>query len=195
MYRNHNRKINFAGDTMAKTIKIISVISVALTFICGTLYYFTALGFLLTIAIIFGTTAYHLLMRLAVGWIINLFLKNCVNYHKKWFNVSERELKLYKKLKVRKWKNNMPTYDSSFFDSKAHSWEEIAQAMCQAEIVHEVIVVLSFLPILAYIPFGALGVFIITSLLSACFDMMFVIMQRYNRPRIIKLINKRRSDT
>ena len=89
----------------------------------------------------------------------------------------------------------MPTYDSSFFDSKAHSWEEIAQAMCQAEIVHEVIVVLSFLPILAYIPFGALGVFIITSLLSACFDMMFVIMQRYNRPRIIKLINKRRSDT
>ena len=73
-------------------------------------------------------------------------------------------------------------------DSKIHSWDEIAQAMCQAELVHEVIIILSFLPIFAAIPFGALPVFVITSILSAGFDAMFVIMQRYNRPRIMKLI-------
>lgn len=190
MYRNHNRKAKLTGDIMEKKIKALTIISVALTIICGTLYYFTALDFLLTTVIIFGTTAYHLLMRLAVGYVINLILRNRVNYRRKWFRVSKWELKLYKKLRVKKWKNNMPSYNPSFFDNKSHSWDEIAQAMCQAEIVHEVIVVLSFLPILAYIPFGALGVFIITSLLSACFDMMFVIMQRYNRPRIIKLIEK-----
>ncbi len=195
MHRDYNRKAKLTGDTMAKKIKALTVISVALTLICGILYYFTALDFLLTTAIIFGTTAYHLLMRLLVGFVINLILKNQVNYRRRWFIVGEKEQKFYKMLKVKRWKNNMPSYDPNLFDNKSHSWEEIAQAMCQAELVHEVIVVLSFLPILAYIPFGALPVFIITSLLSACFDMMFVIMQRYNRPRIIKLINKRKGDT
>ena len=86
----------------------------------------------------------------------------------------------------------MPTYDPSCFDPKIHTWAEIAQAMCQAEIVHEVIVVLSFLPLLAAIPFGAFPVFLITSLLAAVYDLTFVIMQRYNRPRIIKFIKKER---
>ena len=73
-------------------------------------------------------------------------------------------------------------------DNRLHTWDEIAQAMCQAELVHEVIIILSFLPILAAIPFGALFVFVFTSILSAGYDAMFVMMQRYNRPRIVKMI-------
>jgi hypothetical protein len=84
----------------------------------------------------------------------------------------------------------MPTYDPESFDSRLRTWDEIAGAMCQAELVHEVIILLSFLPILASIPFGALPVFAITSVLAACYDGMFVIMQRYNRPRIVKLVEK-----
>ena len=84
----------------------------------------------------------------------------------------------------------MATYDPSCFDNRIHSWDEIAQAMCQAEVVHEVNVVLSFVPILAAIPFGALWVFVITSVLAACYDGMFVVMQRYNRPRVIRLVKK-----
>lgn len=87
----------------------------------------------------------------------------------------------------------MPTYDPTCFDPKLRSWNEIAQAMCQAEIVHEVIVVFSFLPLLAAIPFGAFGVFLITSLLAALYDLCFVIMQRFNRPRILKFIEKERA--
>ena len=52
-----------------------------------------------------------------------------------------------------------------------------------------VIVVLSFVPILASRPFGAAVVFVVTSILSAMFDGMFVIMQRYNRLRITKMID------
>lgn len=84
----------------------------------------------------------------------------------------------------------MATYDPSCFDSKIHTWDEIAQAMCQAELVHELIILFSFLPIFTAIPFGALPIFVITSVLAACFDAMFVIMQRYNRPRVLKLIDK-----
>jgi glycosyl-4,4'-diaponeurosporenoate acyltransferase len=38
--------------------------------------------------------------------------------------------------------------------------------------------------------FGAFWVFLITSVLSALMDLLFAIMQRYNRPRILKLCRK-----
>ena len=128
-------------------------------------------------------------MRLIIGWTINFIWNNHVDYQREWFHVSTREQKLYKKLNVKKWKRKMGTYDPACFDNKVHSWDEIAQATCQAELVHELIIVLSFIPIFAAVPFGALPVFVITSVLAAGFDAMFVIIQRCNRPRIIKLIH------
>ena len=60
--------------------------------------------------------------------------------------------------------------------------------MCGAEVVHEIIMVLSFIPLLFAIPFGVFPVFFITSVIASLVDFVFVIVQRYNRPRIIKLI-------
>ena len=45
------------------------------------------------------------------------------------------------------------------------------QATCQAELVHETIAVLSFLPIAAGVRFGAYPVFIITSVLALGFEL------------------------
>ena len=75
-----------------------------------------------------------------------------------------------------------------FFDIKKRTLKEIIGATCQAEIVHEIIVILSFLPIILSVWFGELAVFIITSIISALIDTIFIIMQRYNRPRLIKLM-------
>ena len=175
---------------MAKTMKITAIISLLLTAICTLLNVKTENNIVLTFAITFGTIAYHFCMRLIVGEFVNALLHNKVDYNKKWFYVGKTELSLYNKLKVKNWKGKMPTYDKSLFDSNEHSWDEIAQAMCQSEIVHETIVVFSFLPIVSAVWFSSLPVFIITSVLSAGFDLMLVIMQRYNRPRIIKLIKK-----
>jgi len=175
---------------MAKTMKAIAVASVLITLLCTVLHMKTGNELSVTLAITFGTISYHFVMRLVVGGVIDLLLNNHVNYHARWFQITKAEQKLYQKIKVKKWKSKMPTYDPSCFDNRIHSWDEIAQAMCQAELVHEVIVILSFVPILASIPFGALEVFVITSILAAGFDTMFVMMQRYNRPRIVKLISR-----
>ena len=175
---------------MAKTMKITAILSLVSTAICTLLHIKTENDILFTLAITFGTIAYHFCMRLLVGEVINALLQNKVDYNKKWFKVGKTELSLYNKLKVKNWKGKMPTYDKSLFDSGEHSWSEIVQAMCQSEIVHETIVVFSFLPILSAVWFSSLPVFIITSVLSAGFDLMFVVMQRYNRPRIIKLIER-----
>lgn len=150
---------------------------------------FAMLG-LKSAAITFGTTCYHFSMRLAVGAVIDLLMHNRANCYAPWFVQKKWEPRLYKLLRVKKWKGRFPTYDPSLFDARLHSISEIAQATCQAELVHEVIVVLSFLPLLAAVPFGSFPVFLITSLAAACFDLIFVIMQRFNRPRLLKLIKK-----
>ena len=173
---------------MAKIMKVIALFSVLNTMFCAVLYMNTEHDLAFTSMITFGTISYHFIMRLLTGFVINFFLDNHVDYRARWFQVSAIEQKLYNKLKVKKWKGKMPTYDPGCFDRNIHSWDEIAQAMCQAELVHEIIIILSFVPIFASIPFGALAVFVITSVLAACFDAVFVIMQRYNRPRIIKLM-------
>jgi len=179
---------------MAKIMKRIALLATAATILCVAFHMHTGNGFSLTLAITFGTISYHFVMRLLVGLSVNLLLHNRVDYRRKWFQIRAAEQKFYQKIKVKKWKGKMATYDPAAFDSSIHTWDEIAQAMCQAELVHEIIIVLSFIPILAAIPFGALFVFVITSVLAACYDAMFVIMQRYNRPRILKLIKKNREN-
>ena len=177
---------------MAKIMNWTAAISFLLTAVF-TGFCLTGFDWALPYAITFGAFFYHFAMRLLVGYILNCTMRNKADYTKAWYRLQSFEIRLYKTLKVKNWKGNMPTYDPNLFDPKLHSWDEIVQAMCQAEIVHEVIAVLSFLPLLAAIPFGSFGVFLITSALAACYDLCFVIMQRYNRPRIIKLMNKERA--
>ncbi len=95
-------------------------------------------------------------------------------------------------VKGKKWKDKMPTFAPEMLDFKVHTWEEMAGAMCQSEVVHSIIAVLCFVPILATLVWGTFWVFFITSVLSACVESMFVIMQRYNRPRVKKMIEKQK---
>ena len=164
---------------MKRLILIITAGSVLLCACFCIFYLKTNADAAYSLAITFGTIAYHFLMRLIIGLVIGLIMENRADYTKKWYQCREWEKRLYKRIHIKKWKQTMPTYEPDFFDPRKHSWTEIAQAMCQAEVVHEVIIVFSF---------GAIPVFVITSVLAAAFDLIFVMMQRYNRSRIIKLI-------
>lgn len=137
-----------------------------------------------------GVTLYHFAMRLAVGTVVNLIMNNQANYKSVWFREKGFENKIYKLMRVRKWKKYIPTYSPETFDTSQKSVKEIVGATCQAEIVHEVIMVLSLLPI-ALIPFlGSAAAFIITSVLSMMIDCVFVILQRYNRPKLVKVMER-----
>lgn len=141
----------------------------------------------LTMAITFGTVSYHLIMRLIVGY---LFLRFTADPSKKHYRLKPWEVKLYKLLKVKKWKDRLPTYNPETFSLKDHTLNEIAQTMCRSELVHETNIVLSFLPLSAAIFFGSFWVFFITSAAAAVFDLLFVIIQRYNRDRIMKIASR-----
>ena len=172
---------------MARWIKGVAAASTVLCAVFGMLYAYWEADIYLPFAITFGTIAYHFLMRLAVGHVIDRILQNRADYTHPWFQVGQRETRFYNKLRLKHWKNRMPTYAPDLFDPDRHSWDEIAQAMCQAELVHETIVVFSFLPLLAAIWWDSFGVFLVTSLCAAALDLSFVFIQRYNRPRVLRL--------
>ena len=143
-----------------------------------------------TVTITVGVTLYHFAMRLAVGTVINAIMNNKANHNHIWFREKSFENKLYKLIRVRKWKKHLPTYSPDTFDTGRKTVKELVGATCQAEIVHEVIMVLSLLPIL-FIPFlGGAAAMIITSVLAMLFDSLFVILQRYNRPKLIRIMER-----
>ena len=143
----------------------------------------------LTLAITFSTTFYHFAMRLAVGWLGRvLFPEGGENAA--WFRERGWERPFYRRLRVRQWKKYMPTYRPETFDIRRCPIASIIRTTCISEITHEFIIPLSFLPLLAIPRFGAAPVFILTSILSACIDVPFAMMQRFNRPRLRQLARK-----
>ena len=147
-------------------------------------------GVLESVTITVGIALYHFVIRLIVGFTINFIMKNKANYNNLWFREKAFESKLYKALRVQKWKKHIPTFSPETFNVNSKSIEEIIGATCQAEIVHEVIMAFSLLPI-AFIPVlgGAVAV-IITSILSMLYDFIFVILQRYNRPKLLRVMHR-----
>jgi hypothetical protein len=162
-----------------------------LLFGCATtLYYVFPQGFFLSLAITFGTFGYHFVMRLAVGWLIPKLFRTRLNPQGFWFRKRSFEKSLYRFLKVRRWKGKFPSYNPQEFSFSCHSIRDIIQNSCIAELVHLWIMVLSFLPVAMSCLWGELTLFLATSILAAMFDGCFVIMQRYNRPRLIQYLQK-----
>ncbi len=177
---------------MPKLMNLITIFSFTAAIIAAILFYNFDKDIYLTLAITFGTTFYHLGIRLFVGMLYNIGMKNRADYTKKWYRIHPWENKLYQFLRVKAWKDKMPAYNSELFSYKKHTWDEIAQAMCQSELVHETNIILSFVPLIASGWFGSFYVFLITSVCGALFDLSFVIMQRYNRVRVIKIALRER---
>ena len=175
---------------MPKLLGTSTLLSVLFTTLFTALYRLFGASVYLTLAITFGTFFYHLLMRVVVGAAVCCAMRGHTSWCKPWYQPRPFEKKLYARLKVKKWKAHLPTYQPELFSLQKHTPAEIAQAMCQAEVTHEIIAALSFLPLLMAVPFGDFWVFFLTSLAAAGFDLLFVIIQRYNRPRILALIER-----
>ena len=143
-----------------------------------------------TVVITIGVTLYHFAMRLAVGTVVNAVMKNRADPKNRWFCEKAFERKLYRLLHVRAWKNRLPTYSPDTFDASQKTIAELVGATCQAEIVHEIIMVCSLLPIAAIPWLGGAAALISTSVLAMLFDSLFVLLQRYNRPILVRVMER-----
>ena len=176
------RKIRNRFPRVMKTAAIVFAIVTAVLVAIDWLY---PSGAVLAAVISCGTTCYHFAMRLLVGHLIP-----SVKGTSRWFRPRKWEAPLYRFLRVKHWKKHLPTYNPRQFSLREYTPQQIVQNMCGAEVVHTVIMVCSFLPLLMVPVFGEFWVFFITSVLAALFDSLFVMAQRYNRPRMERLAQK-----
>lgn len=174
-------------SNVKKLFLSVTVVISALLILFVILTLFTYNSLWPTLAITFGTIFYHLAMRLAVG----KFTPHNFNYKSFWFKEKRFEKPLYKAIRVKKWKGKMPSYNPSTYMTRVDNLESIINTMCRNEIVHEVNALLSFVPIFFSLLFDAVAVFVITSIIACFVDLIFVVMQRYNRPRIVRLIERK----
>ena len=175
---------------MQHMMLVVLGISVAGMTLCGVLYRLMGAAWLLSMAITFGVTAYHMVIRFLSPVIVWLLFGRRYDPESRWFRQKPWEPGLYAFLKVKRWKNHMMSYDPREFSTAYFSAEEIVGNMCHAEAVHVCIIPLSLASVGFAIPFGALPVFLITGVGAALFDLLFVIMQRYNRPRLLRFIRR-----
>lgn len=175
---------------MKHTMNFITFMFITLTILCFYFSYSYDNKIFNILFVSFFTTSYHFVMRLLVGWSINYIH---INYDSNWFQQKKHEAAIYDFLKVHEWKNYMPTYNPESFSLKKHTLNEIYTNTIVSELCHEINIILSYIPLLFSFIWGEFFIFLITSIIASIFDSVFVIMQRYNRPRILKLINKRRA--
>ena len=166
------------------------VIALLGTILFTILYLHLQIDWIESLAITFFTTSYHIVIRLLSPLILSLLFHHKYNYQIRLFQPKKWETKLYKGLKVKQWKRQVMVFDPSQFSLKIHSIQEVINNMCHAELVHELIMLFSILSILFTIPFGALPVFLITAICATLFDSMFVMIQRYNRPRLVRIYER-----
>ena len=175
-----------------KTIYIISAMSLIFMFAFFKLFVDNQFELCLFLGIVFMTMAYHLIVRLVIGVFCDRALENGIDPNDHWFADSDAEQSIYRTIGVRSWKNRIPMPDAWKFSIKKRSLEDVIAESCRTELVHEIGAVMSLLAVLLTIPFGYLWFFILTSALGGLFDLVFVIVQRYNRPRLMRTAAKKR---
>ena len=143
---------------------------------------------------------YLAVIGLASFFIAWLFPKRWFSYNKFPYRSTnpEKEDRLYASLGVKEWKEKLPDMSKIFtkiMPTKrlpekitASNIELMVQETCIAELVHRVLVVLGF---------GCVFIFDtaagwIVSELYALGNLPFIIIQRFNRPKLVRMLNRLR---
>ena len=182
-------KAKKSGSAIFMDIVIVLMLLVACA--CFALYYggFFQSLIVLWVGVASFTILYHFWLRILMGKLTKCF---AVNYRTWWFKERRFEQKLYKLLRVRKWKGKVLTYDPDAFLIEKHGYEGVANAMAKAETDHWINELISLSTMLFPLLWGAPWLFITTALVGMLFDMQFIVVQRFHRPIILRVIEKER---
>ena len=171
---------------------IVILLCILTSAVCFSLYYtdiFPHSAILWTGVTAF-TVLYHFWGRILLG---KLTLHLPINYQYWWFKERRFEKGLYKLLHVRKWKEKVLTFDPAAFDVSTHTYEELATTMSKAETDHWINELLSLTTLLFPLLWGQFWLFFSTVIIAMLFDAQFIVVQRYNRPRVLRVIERKKA--
>lgn len=173
-------------------ILYLCIILVSFTTICigNCLYYSSITMALWTVLALAEVCAVDGLL----AWIIHSIPEERINPFAPMYEVSTKERKFYEKLGVRKWKDSIPESGKqlcNFAKDKVEKPEDniyllkFLRETCYAETMHVLSFFLQFLLLL--LPYIRLSVILPVLLVNGFLQLLPVIVQRYNRHRMVKL--------
>lgn len=170
---------------------IAIVVGVVTAAVCFALYYGdrTDNEAVLWIGIVAVMIVYHFWARIIMGNVSKLFKINRDHW---WFREKKFEKTLYKLLRVKKWKDKALTYNPESFSLRAYSLDEIITTMTKSEVDHWVNEGIALFSILFSLIWGELWIFVLTALFAMLFDGQFIVIQRFNRPRLLRILEKQK---
>ncbi len=182
-------------DSVSKnTTELTALSAIILMVVFFVLNYYFNMKILYISAIVFLIIGFQFGIRVIVGNVVPRF-KNKINIESEWFKTKSFEEEIFNRLNVKKWKNKAPVYDPEEFDFEKNTKEQLIINMCNAEIVHEVNILSGYISLIFSIFLGYAWLFLIGAILGTGMDLIFVIIQRFNRPRMIKYLNRKNVKT
>lgn len=140
--------------------------------------------------------AFHFDFRALSGLIFSAF-KNKINVDNKIYNISEKEYQLLTKLKVKSWKDGFFAIDKKLFIIKTinkNNLEYVLKNNINAELIHIFCFFFGFISILigCLISIEEWYIYLITAIITSFIvDFPPILIQRYNRYRLLKIKNKK----
>lgn len=169
----------------------VIVICLVVSSICFGFYYTGNINSLVVfwIGMVTFTIMYHFWVRIIMGNVLKLFKKH-ITYKQYFFKEKKFEKKFYDLIKVKSWKDKVLTYAPQEFDLKENPLETVANNMAKAELDHWINSLIS----ISTISFGFISnvfwPFIVSAIFAMAFETQFIVLQRYNRPRVVKIIER-----
>ncbi len=158
--------------------------------ICLSFYYFsfTESNIVLWAGIVSFMILYHFGLRILFGEITKRIK---IDYNHPFYRQKSFEKKLYKLLYVRKWKDKVLTFEPEMYDFKNRTLPQLATTMAKSELDHWINEIISVGSIFFSLIWGVFPVFLITALAAMIFDAQFIVVQRYNRPIVLRLMARK----
>jgi len=137
--------------------------------------------------VFFTLFIYHVAVRIIWGLaVVDRIPLERFNPDRKRYQRKGFETAYLKKVKVRKWKDSLPVAHPELWDVRERDMDDIVRASCQAEMDHDGNILLSLITIFFARDAASLKLLLFTALSAAFVDYLFVLIQRFNRPRFIR---------
>ena len=166
--------------------------TVILSAVCFALYYsgrFERSAILWT-GIVSFMILYHFGLRILMGKVTKTFK---INYSHGWYRQRNFEKPLYRLLRVRKWKDKVLTFDPDAFNLKNRTLEQLAATMAKSELDHWINEIISLISLFFIFLWGCFPAFLISAVFAMLFDAQFIVVQRYNRPNVLRLLERQKA--
>lgn len=143
-----------------------------------------------SLAVLTGCLTYHLAAWILSAIVVVGIMRNRADDSCFWFREWPWEARFYRFLKIREWKRLLPTYAPQFYDFATVPQDELLGVISQTEVVHCVAAVMVMLSLAGIRWFGHAGIIATIAALDFLVNVVYIFLQRYNRMRLRKLIDR-----